>query len=449
MKNEIHSHHTFMFPFIFEVKDKNEIVAGWEYKEYVNNYNEATYFHKFFKESMFTKKEGSSSDFYTNDAYRDSEIIVSKSQEYKLHLKSVNLRIFATGVGILSFHIENSEYSDIKSILAINEFARRIYPEYLDARGECSLVPDYVKIKGITEDFKSFSIDAKREKLQLSKIITNFLPVEKITPAIDDRMFVISFYKNNHFSNDLKTDYKKSDRWYEYVFIDADGKTVQNTQMQEDLITKATYARWQNYGTMYGISRYSFVALSENSPFIEITVEVHMRTMYFQMFSLLLMVRATILKFSDEASEIAKNIDSDKTEKKVENLYKNYIKFVNNFYFREVTSRDQGLEIYEKALEILNIERNIKDLDAEIEELHTYVNMKVEKKTAQKLNILTWIGGFLLPPSLVTGFLGMNTLTKWKINEEAGLSLILVIASAFVIPIILSVRAFLKKENHE
>ena len=228
-------------------------------------------------------------------------------------------------------------------------------------------------------------------------------------------MFVISFYKNSKFANDLKRDFIKNDRWYEYIFVDGDGKTVQNNDMQKELINKATYPRWQDRGTMYGISKYSFVCIAENSDFIKNTVQIHIQTIYFQIFSLLLMVRATILKFSSEVSNIANNIDDKNIAKEVDKLYKSYIQFVNSFYFREITAKDQGLELYEKAMDILNIQRDIKDLDAEIEELHKYIEIKQKKemeleteKTNKKLNDISIYGGLILFASFLTGFFGMN-----------------------------------------
>jgi Mg2+ and Co2+ transporter CorA len=174
--------------------------------------------------------------------------------------------------------------------------------------------------------------------------------------------------------------------------------------MQKTLIEKATYNRWQNNGTMYGISKYSFVCLGEDEFALP-----HMQTIYFNIFSLLLMVRATILKFSSEVSDIAKNIDSKNTAGDVNNLYKRYIQFVNSFYFREITAKDQGLELYEKAMDILNIQRDIKDLDSEIEELHKYIEISNNKKETEQMNNLNKLGYIFLPGTFIAGFFGMNT----------------------------------------
>jgi len=408
MKNdELYSYHTFMLPFKFEKKDKEAILKSWTFEPYKERYNEIAYFHSFFQESMFTDVKNKTSGFYTKKGYKNSEYIICKSEEYKLNLKSVNLRIFNTDVGILSFHLENKTHPNIEAILEINDFGRRVYPEYIDEEKElCGLVPNYVKIGDVEEKFE---FDENQVKPKLSKIIQALLPIDKIIPAVDDRMFVISFYKNKEIAQELKNDYTCHDKWYEYMFIDGDGITVQNKEMQKELTQKASYSRWQNYGTMYGITKYSFVCLADSNFPLK-----HMQTMYFQMFSLLLMARASLLKFSYEVSTIADGMDKDISQD-VSSIYKRYIQFVNNFYFREITPKDQGLELYEKAIEILKIERDVKDLDAEIEELHKYVELEGRKKADEenkiinkKLAQISKYGGALLGVSVLTGIFGMN-----------------------------------------
>jgi hypothetical protein len=249
-------------------------------------------------------------------------------------------------------------------------------------------------------------------------------------------MFVISWYGNDEFANKLKSyNYEKSDFWYEFVFVDGNGKTVQSDRMQKDLIKKATYDRWMDDGTLFGISRYSFVCLSENSDFTRETLPLpHMKTMYFQIFTIILALRATILRFSDEVTAISDIDENDEEiEERVRNLYKNYLRFKNKIYFREVTAQDQGIELYEKALEILKIEKEINDLEKEINSLHLYANMITEKKANEKMNKLTEMGSIFLPATLIAGIFGMNTFADGWIDNVAGLSIALFIIALSVI----------------
>jgi hypothetical protein len=422
-----------MLPFTYEQEDESKIIKNWTLSSYEMGYNEYTYFHDFFKKSIKEAK------YYTRE-YEDREFIVYKSKEYRLTLDSTSLRLFEDfKIGILTLSLKNRDYDDIESVLEINDYTRRLYPEYLDFdKCESGLVPNYVKFNGVQEKFE-FEDYESLKKPKISKIINEFIPIDKIEKVVDDRMFTISYFKNPSFAEQLKEDYVSNDKWYEYVFVDGNGINVQNKDMQRELIKKATYQRWQNHGTLYGASKYSFVCLTNS----EFPLE-HMQTMYKSMFTMLLMTRATILKFSDEVSKIAKEIEHKDTESRVDKLYRNYIKFVNNFYFREITAKDQGLELYEKTLEILNIPRDIKELDGELEELFKFVDLQNLKRSSKDIHVLTWIGAVFLPPSIVTGFFGMNTLGSWEF-KDGNYSLYLVVFSALVIPTIFFIKKLFEK----
>ena len=138
---------------------------------------------------------------------------------------------------------------------------------------------------------------------------------------------------------------------------------------------------------------------------------------------------------------------SNETQK----LYKNYLGFLNKLYFKEVTAQDQGIKLYNKAMEVMDIEKYMSDLDSEINELHSYVDLIEEKKSSDKLNFLTYLGGILLPPSLITGFLGMNSLVGLRKFAEIDptttgfWSLGVVIGSGLIVPIYLWVKPYFNK----
>jgi len=433
---KIYSYHTFMLPFRYEKSNKEIITKGWDKRTYEIDYNEKAYFHDFFIKTL------TSAAYYTKK-FQDTTFVMKKSKEYILELESTNLKLYEDlEIGILTINIKNDSYHDIASVLEINDYARRLYPEYLNyEKEECGLVPDFIEFNGVKEEF-DFSHNRKEPKI--SKIIEQFIPTYKIQKAVDDRMFVISFYKNERIANELKQNYETHDKWYEYVFIDGNGKNVQNEVMQKKLTEQATYPRWQQYGTMYGMSKYSFVSLASSNFPLE-----HMQTMYQSMFTLLLTVRAALLKFSQEVSEVAKNLKNKNTPQRVNHLYEKYIKFVNEFYFREITAKDQGLEIYEKAIGILNIERDIKDLDAEIEELHKYVELQQKKEmeqeaeaTNKKLTDISLYGGIILFASFLTGIFGMN------VGKQENFSTTTVFFW-ITIAIIIGLYLIKKKEPHE
>ena len=146
--------------------------------------------------------------------------------------------------------------------------------------------------------------------------------------------------------------------------------------------------------------------LTDNNDFVRQNLLPHIQTMYSQIVILALAQRASILRFSDEVAYVSRL--TDKGSNKISALYKNYIKFVNKIYFREVTAQEQGIELYDKLLNHMRIKEDIKDMDNEIAELHNYASLMVEEKTTRWLTAITIIGFLFLAPTFITGFFGMN-----------------------------------------
>ncbi|MCT7535967.1 hypothetical protein N5T95_10615 [Aliarcobacter cryaerophilus] len=464
-KEEIYSYHTFMLPFTFKCgfDEKN----NWKYKDFELNeqrdYNEYIYFYKHIQDAIYNKDNSNISKYYEYEFEEGKYTINCIKGIFELELDGLSLRIFNTDVAILSFNLKNIKHKDIDSILAINDFGRRIYPQFLGKDYICDTKKAFlsnsitlqIDDKFIeTEDFTRFNDinnlkDPKRLNLLpsfISKLIEeNFnQDIEKIIairPIIDDRMFVISLYMNDALVADLQTykecssqyKYEMNDFWYKYIFIDGDSKTCQSKHMMKKLISESTYDRWVDWGTLFGISRYSFVSIT-GSWFGKNRLLPHIQTMYFQIFTLLLAYRATIIKFSDDiqntTNETIQNIE--KLSKETEDIYEKYLGFLNKLYFKEVTAQDQGIELYNQAMKVMDIEKYMNDLNHEITQLHTYVTMQKEKERNNKLEFISKIGAILLPPTLLAGLFGMNVLTLDETQNNQSLAFVFIIISALI-----------------
>ncbi len=490
MKEEnIISYHNFMFPFRFDkivesFSDRHEFYKNtsfdkrvqidddfkntleknsWKYEKFeVKNhldYNEMVYFHDFVKDSLFNTKdfeEGATSYYFEKkiDSNATLELKIKDKEPYVLKLEGINLRLFDTGVGILSFEVENYDYNKVDDILKINDYGRRVYPQFLGdgfstepTRG--AFLPEYIKVNGIEERFCSLYKEIKLAKYIVDILGESFTTDKSkkdsyyLQSIIDDRMFVLSWYGNDAFVSCTQNSIENKN-WYKYVFVDGNDITVQDDEMQKEFIGKATYKRWNKYGTFFGITRYSFVCLSENNDWTRNTLPLpHMKTMYFQMTSLLLAQRASLLRFSDEITAISDvRGENSPSIENISILYKNYLRFVNKLYFKEVTAQDQGIELYDKALDILNIKRDIEDLRMEIGSLNGYAFMEQEKEEKDEMKKLTTLGTYLIPPTLVAGFLGMNVFGN---KLENGWWILGAIVAIGVSPFI--VKYFIKKEK--
>lgn len=348
---------------------------------------------------------------------------------YVLDINEISLRIFKHGIAILCFHLENYEYKDINDILNINQFGRRIYPPFLNYDKEEKIVSvktSELSSKITIEDdsksfiqtnFESFN-DDKNNKLDF--IIKNLCncfvenPSQdkykiQINPLLDDRMFVVCWYGNDEFSSSLKYNYKRSDKWYEFLFVDkSNGISCQNEEMKEELIKNNTYQRWSKFGTLFGISRYSFICLTNSYPSLKSNSALflidHMRTMYYQLIVLTFIQRVSILRFKKRIKNALENNDIDKFEK----IQEHYLSFINKICLREVTSQEQGIELYNMMRNIMGVTESAKELKEEIEELSNLANTKKNDEINNKLNIIAVIGGVIGFSTLLVTIMTLN-----------------------------------------
>jgi hypothetical protein len=430
--------------------------------------------------------------------------------EYKLLIDSIILNLYSTGVGVLSFHLCNREIgqSSEDDILRINQYGRRLYPPFFAINPEITGTPDQFKAGGFEyglenskgkeladaitigydehiEDFSRYNNSAQfnTNPFQLPngiKFLFEGVPltVEKecstqdnkifISPLLDDRMFVQCWYGNDDLAYKLAIDledekhkrpikkevnygYKSNEWWYKYLFIDGGIRTCQNGEMTYNFIKDQTNDRWIELGTLYGISRYSFMALTgslenlkDNNAHYLIN---HMQTMYYKMVELCLVQRACILRFSDEVTHLSsmKMKDDPYLSEKVSSLYKQYIRFINKIYFREVTAQEQGIELYNLLQKQMQLEKNVKCLDEEIQELHNYVLLVQEKKQNRNIELITLIGAMFVVPTYISSFLGMNLIPTNHDNSIQSRNILILLIPLIIGPIVYYL--FIGKKN--
>jgi hypothetical protein len=425
-KKEI-SAHIFILPFFIKKEDDEEktkekfikflIKNGFEKKEFEvdkpKNFNEFVYFHSYTKDVLFK------SDYLELKIPENSKYLIrlNNGNEYELDIEDIAVRIFENNIGLLSFHLKNYNYLDPEDILKINDFGRRIFPQYigetdiLDAKN--TILPASIGLilgdKKIIENFCKFkqNYDVKNNpKLFIPKFVSELIG-DELELILDDRMFVVSFYlAPNWLLNKLKK-FEKNDWWYRYVFVDGNSKTCQDDEFCEKIIKKATYSRWRNYGVLWGITRYSLVGVGDWDLMI-----THAKTMYFQMASLVLLYRSMILNLS---YQVKKLIDYLKEEKDIseirqntKKLYQDYLEFLNGIFFKEVTAQEQGIEMYKMLLEASDINSLLQSFDREMEELDNFIDILEEKERNENLELLSILGALFLPASLIVGILGIS-----------------------------------------
>ena len=489
-----HSYHIFMFPFQWKVSGmENEnlskqidfdsirfaLDANWERvifptieKEQQDLYNEKNYYYKFVHDALYDngKQHNNLVRHYERVETKHGKVsycIECSDKTYELDVEAINVNFYSTGVGLLSFYLKNERYPLLEDVLKINQFGRRVYPPFYSAIKNRKEIANSIIINGLngrengySETFEKYEVTQDNQPSEMitgmiREVATNIC----VEPVIDDRMYVVSWYKNDEWIGRLcdaeGEKYLDDHEWYRFVFVDNQWPTCQNDEMMHKLLERATYKRWQKWHSLYGVSRYSLV-MATNAGDTEQHLYDYFVTEYARMTELILVQKASVLRFSSEVTNISE-LSSDKhLVKKVDSLYKEYIRFVNQIHFREVTAQDQGIEMYNMLYETMGLKEQVEKLDGEIEELYNYVSLTQDRRVNSTMSLLTWIATIAVPITVGASIFGMNaiafngdengTLKEWY-NHWGWQFFIMVMLTVVVVVIAITVLIRNKKRK--
>jgi hypothetical protein len=453
-------------------KEKNWRLENFKLQDSPEHYNEYQYFLPFVRNVLYNReaftrdhpqKEGMI--FLTREdissltiKYYDKE---KKEKTFKTAISSIDLHLFDNGIGFLTITTVKSEGdpADFDTFLLYNDLARRVYPPFRNTKSlqdlkEKSILPSNIAVHGkdgalfSEESFKDDTLQRCMEKDVpfLSKVIIDILKpfefnqddkkdkkdseVVYYTPFSDDRMFTLSFYqydKENKVSSLEKLSrlteifssspnktsgnpFKTDELWYRYIFVDGNKAGIANGKMMEDLISQHTYARWVNHGTLFGMSRYSFVCLCNSSGDFHEELMQHMKSVYYQMALLILLQRVMLIKFSEHIGAISQEFEhGEDVIRKAEALHGNFINQIAKYWFIEVTPQEQGIEIYNQWVNLLGLERLFQETHREISNMAEYIENRIESRRNRILENITYLG----IPLAIVGII----LSFWQVYE--------------------------------
>lgn len=496
----MYSYHIFYFPFKWDVLSKEADTSfsdridldsirvndysPWE-RVYDNQketeyllYNEKNYFYSFVHPVLYdTGKKGTVMQHYERKEVKYGcvkyNIEVNGVGTYSLSVEDMVINLYSTGVGILVFYLRNDLYRDPEDVLRINQFGRRIFPPFLGngnslAKPKENELAEAIYITGLNGDYSRYYEDfhwydtpekawdpAKFIQFLVLDLSEDFMMIpyegkrdlsslqpdkirKGVVPAIDDRMFVSCILTDDHLEKEIKAGaFQNGDFWVKYLLVDTSYSCVQNVEFRKKVLEEKSYLRWQEYGTLFGYSRYSFVAVT-SVEHGKIMLQPHFKTMYSRMIELALVQRASVLKFSGEVTRLS-NLRTEDPHLivRISDLYREYIRFVNQIYFREVTAQEQGIELYTALQHQIGLETQVKSLDEEIGELHQYAILLEDRNQNKQLNLVTKIGGIFLIPSLLVGYFGMN-IFSFNTDKDGKM-----LTASFIIGMTITLLAFI------
>lgn len=453
------SYHIFYFPFIIKHNGEEDAIIKvlntsnfgnlWKRKVQMDEeeyFDEKMYYHHFVHNALYdngnnlfyttlSQKKKSNSDYtlvlhYERTDFLSEQLkfkVKAKGEElFNLDIDKITLDYYFTNVCILSLHIKNDKYLSPQNILDINYYGRALY----------NLIDDEKIDNDIYDlEYTLFQANNGKKLYDLYKHIRQVLDeffteaninvsLIKYLPVFDNKMFVNCCYLNNELSNRYKEesiqDLSNEMFWQNFIEIDHNSEFgCQNYEMRKSLTQKNSYLRWQNYGTLYGITDRSFVCLCPESKFSKTVLLSHMQTIYSQMIKLVLVQRASLLSFSDSISRVNFNTDNIDAADIIGKIYRNYIVYIKKLYFLNITSQVQGVELYEKLHNTFNIKEHIEGFDNELSKMNIYLSaLKDSDKRESQNNLFNLLAALFLPATLVSGILGMNNILTDNKSDE-------------------------------
>lgn len=423
-QNPVISKHIFMFPFTWKSKEhKDNIKKAFESIKVKENsqwercvlspsddqdadiYNERNYFYPFTHETIYDQGNRASVRHFERkdvEAGLATYVIETNDKKYELPVEWINLNFYSSGVGILSIFTRNTAYGIEADILNINQFGRRLYPPYYSDVSYHSIVAKRLSIEGLAGEYCAEFIEgmAMHNNTQagfIDKLICEASDnICDIKPILDDRMFTMSWYRYGGVDLSDKDAYKglledrSQDFLFKYIFIDTTDACCQSDAMYTNLLKDAVYDRWQGFGTLYGVTRYSLVMLtSEGCPDFLLK---YFETEYVKMVEIVLVQRASILRLSNTLkASCCDNYNNFRL------YYSEYIEFLSKFRFPDISAQEQATELYDSLCEKMRIKDNAEHLDNQFNEIQEYLELNNQRS----LNTLAAIA---VPVAIVSGF---------------------------------------------
>ncbi len=160
------------------------------------NFNEIHYFHAYAANTMFDLQQ---CDEVDENHIHESKVMVyleldvepdtdtytiyikeqkndgtEQKKEYTLRIAGISLHIYNTGVAILTLNVENHNYVEKEHILYINEYGRRLYPQFLSdsypatKAVKSTFLADKIMLNitgmdGLEDDFSEYDTVSDRE----------------------------------------------------------------------------------------------------------------------------------------------------------------------------------------------------------------------------------------------------------------------------------------------
>lgn len=165
------------------------------------------------------------------------------------------------------------------------------------------------------------------------------------------------------------------------------------------VLEKDSYSRWRGIGTYSGYSNYSNVYLGRGYDFCHIIADKNVPSIYGKMLLITLFYQASLRLYNRQIMEITDKLKSDANQKSqlesIQTLRLDFIRFTNVYWFHDLTSQQQGQEVFKKQQHALELKREYKMLKDEMERLDEFLQTKQTSKLSSNVYAFTIVTVFI------------------------------------------------------
>ncbi len=215
--------------------------------------------------------------------------------------------------------------------------------------------------------------------------------------------------------NDENEEIEKLGGWIKFLNIDPPSENIADlnnaSEFEKEWAQGRSYGRWLHYGTLYGFNYHAGVMLagqSANPPIVS-----HFHNQYLDMTLLLLYLRITLFRFSNELTRLSSEIRctrkfKTKHREEFKALRREFAVFTNLYQFPLISNQQQAIEMYALIREHMDVQELFKEVEEEIKSSHEYFEFEESSMLNRWVVVLTLVAIVVAILTLVADWVEMQ-----------------------------------------
>jgi hypothetical protein len=298
--------------------------------------------------------------------------------------------------GTICFFADEAEFQRIAKRqlhhwLHLTNQARIVYPSFIEQIDEDKFTPVTLKTAQEKIEFKHkdnispivlyllkrffFNADEKQLRERLDYLPNDRMVVspayglagQSLKPADMKRLFSLALYVDR-----ASDTYDGLDGYaYEPKFVN-------------ELLEKDSLGRWIGLGNYSGCCGYANAYLGFGWFFNNVIAPSHIPYIYGRMLTLALFYQMALRHYNRRINYATKQLSEDEKTTEFQRLRKQFIRFTNSYWFREVTSQVQGIDVFNLQTQALGLEAEYSLIKDEMERADEYSNALRSAESAKR-----------------------------------------------------------------